>query len=73
MDSVRDQAVLETLHTYGELAVIDLADTLDSHPVAVDLCCYDLEDAGYVRQATSGVYTLTADGERHLSERSAKC
>jgi len=65
-DQVSEQAVIEVLETQDSLSVIEIADTLNAHPVAVDLCCYDLQEDGLVRQYISGVYTLTEDAACRL-------
>lgn len=61
-----EQRILERLQQRGPLHVMELANALDDHPVAVDRSCYRLHQDGYIETHTAGVYELTDAGARHL-------
>lgn len=65
----REREILRVLDEHGQLSVIELADVMGAHPVAVDRHCYRLHDAGDIRLFSGGLYTLTAHGEQSLADR----
>ncbi|QLD85955.1 winged helix-turn-helix transcriptional regulator [Natronomonas halophila] len=62
-----EREILALLAEHGATPVVELADRLNRHPVTVDRQCYDLENEGHITMtATSGVYALTEQGQRHF-------
>lgn len=57
-----EEDILTILDDYKQLSVVEIADMMDAHPVAVDRHCYQLHQDGYLRVFNSGLYQLTADG-----------
>lgn len=65
------RTILRLLDEQGQLPVTAIAEELDRHPVTVDRQCYDLQQDGHIRMATSGgAYALTEEGRNRLSESS---
>jgi Mn-dependent DtxR family transcriptional regulator len=62
------RSLLRELDERGPVGVPALAETLDAHPVTVDLLCYDLQADGYVDQTSSGVYDITEQGRTYLND-----
>lgn len=52
------QAVLRTLRERRTVPVGELAIQADEHPLVIARCCDELQEDGYIRQTSSGVYTL---------------
>lgn len=65
----REREILSVLDEHDQLSVIELADVMGSHPVAIDRRCYQLHDADYIRLASSRLYTLTERGEQYFFDR----
>lgn len=66
MDRDLERTLLSALDERSDTSVASLAETLGVHPITTDQRCYELQREGYVRQTSSGVYTLTDSGEEHL-------
>lgn len=63
-----DRDILAVLDEHEQLSVVELADVMGAHPVAVDRQCYQLQQNGYVRIGGGGQYSLTDDGEQYLTQ-----
>lgn len=63
-----DATVLAVLARESPAHVVDIAASLDEHPVTVDQACARLHDRGAIRPANHGVYTLTEQGTRRCDE-----
>lgn len=64
-----EAAVLAALADRAPQSGIDLASSLEEHPVAVDQACTRLHDEGYVRSVSCGTYAITVEGRRRLADR----
>jgi Mn-dependent DtxR family transcriptional regulator len=62
-----DKQILAVLDQHEPLSVVEIADIMGAHPVAVDRHCYQLHQNGYVRVISGGIYSLTEDGEQSLT------
>lgn len=61
--------ILRAIDDRPPVHLIDLAEAVDGHPVAVERACARLDEDGYIRPAPQGLYTLTDAGRRRLAER----
>ncbi|WP_076609749.1 helix-turn-helix domain-containing protein [Natronorubrum thiooxidans] len=61
------RGLLAVLDERGPAPATSLAATLDAHPMTVRAKCHELQSAGYVRQISGDVYTITERGRDHLS------
>jgi predicted ArsR family transcriptional regulator len=60
--------ILAVLDDHEQLSVVEIADVMGAHPVAVDRHCYQLQQDGYIHVFSSGIYQLADDGEAHLTQ-----
>ncbi|SEV88338.1 hypothetical protein [Natrinema salifodinae] len=63
-----ERAVLDALADEAPLYVVDLAATIDEHPVTVEHVCDRLHERGAIRSIGCRRYDLTASGRRRLTE-----
>ena len=68
-DEGLEAAILRTIDDRPPVHLIDLADAVDDHPVAVERACTRLDEDDYIRPAPHGLYTLTEAGRRRLTAR----
>lgn len=66
MDRSLERTLLSVLDEREDTSVASLAETLDAHPITTDQRCYELQQEGYIRQTSTGVYTITESGEEYL-------
>jgi len=66
-DGELEAAILRAVDDRPPVHLIDLADAVDDHPVAVERACARLDEDGYIRPAPEGLYTLTGAGRRRLA------
>lgn len=64
-----DIAVLRTIAEVRPVHVMELAASLEEHPVTVEQTCVRLTNNGYIRRATYGQYTLTENGQSRLEQQ----
>lgn len=62
-----DKQILAVLDQHEQLSVVEIADIMGAHPIAIDRHCYQLHQNGYVRVFGGGIYSLTEDGEQSLT------
>lgn len=67
MDSDLERTLLKALADREDTSVTSLAEVLEAHPITTDQRCYELQREGYIRQTSTGVYTITDSGEEYLS------
>ena len=65
-DNHTETAILETLIDQSPLHVLDIAKTIDCHPITVDRTCAHLHDQGYINPCRQGLYELTEHGKRRI-------
>ncbi len=61
-----DVAVLHALGESTPTHVLNLAERLGEHPVAIDHACARLHGNGYIESTTRGTYDITDRGQRRL-------
>lgn len=62
-----DVAVLHALSESTPSHVLNLAERLEEHPVAIDQACARLHGNGYIESTTRGTYEITNRGQRRLN------
>ncbi|GAB7095197.1 hypothetical protein JCM30237_23500 [Halolamina litorea] len=68
-DDGLELAVLGAIDARPPVHMIDLADAVGEHPVAVERVCSRLHEDGYIRPDTHGLYTPTEAGRQRLTDR----
>lgn len=63
-----NEDILAVLDDYEQLSVVEIADVIGAHPVMIDRHCYRLQQDGYIRVYSSGIYQLADDGEAYLTQ-----
>jgi predicted ArsR family transcriptional regulator len=63
-----NEDILAVLDDHEQLSVVEIADAMGAHPVTVDRHCYRLQQDGYLRVYSSGIYQLAADGANQLAQ-----
>ncbi|MFD1564194.1 MarR family transcriptional regulator [Haloarchaeobius amylolyticus] len=63
-----ERELLAVLADEGPLYVVDLAATVDEHPVTVEHACDRLRDDGDIRSVGGRQYEVTASGHRRLAD-----
>ena len=69
MSELSDQVereVLELLVDRSPLQVIDIAKTVNRHPITVDQTCARLHDCGYIIPLGQGIYKITDRGTQQV-------
>jgi Mn-dependent DtxR family transcriptional regulator len=61
-------SILQALSERTSSHVIDLADQIEEHPVAVDQACARLHNEGYITPSSHGIYDITTRGQRRIDE-----
>lgn len=61
-------SVLAKIAEHRPVHVVDLAERLDEHPIAIDQACARLQKTDHVRPVAGGRYTLTDEGRQQLGE-----
>lgn len=69
VDDELELAVLRAIDARPPVHVMDLADAVDDHPLAVERVCTRLHEDGYISPDTHGLYGLTEAGRQRLAER----
>lgn len=64
-----EAVVLEVLVDRSPLHVIEIASSVDYHPVTVDQTCAHLHDEGYIYPLGRGLFEVTEDGKRRVAAR----
>lgn len=64
-----EREILTVLDDQEKLSVVEIADVMGAHPVAVDRHCYQLHQDGYVHVSGSGIYALTDYGKQYLIQQ----
>lgn len=67
MDRDLKRTLLRALDEREDTSVSSLAEAIEAHPITTDQRCYELQQEGYIRQTSAGVYVLTDSGEEYLS------
>lgn len=67
MDRDLKRTLLRALDEREDTSVSSLAEAIEAHPITTDQRCYELQQKGYIRQTSAGVYVLTDSGEEYLS------
>ncbi len=62
------RSVLRALSLDAPLHIIEIADRIDEHPIAVDQACSQLHDDEYITTIGGGRYCLTDDGQELLRD-----
>ena len=65
-NSNTDTEVLETLVDQSPLRVLEIAKTIDRHPVTVDTTCARLHEEGYIYPLGRGLYEITEYGKQQV-------
>lgn len=60
--------ILDVLVERSALSVLDIATTVDRHPITVDLTCARLDEQGYIYPHGRGRYAITELGTRQFGE-----
>ena len=58
--------VLETLANRSPCHVMDIANTLESHPITIDRTCARLHEKEYISSLGRGLYEITEEGKHQL-------
>lgn len=61
-----EQEVLESFSDRSPQGVIDIAETVDRHPITVDQTCARLHDQGYIYHLGQGLYRITDRGTQQV-------
>ena len=65
-----DREILATLVADSPLHVLDIASTIDRHPITVDQTCARLHEHGQIFPVGRGLYDVTEDGKRRIADSS---
>ena len=68
-DSNTDTEILETLVDQSPLRVLEIAKTVDRHPITVDQTCARLHEQGHIYPVGRGLYEITQHGEQQVRDR----
>lgn len=61
--------VLETLANRSPCHVMDIANSVGSHPITIDQTCARLHEEGCIYPLGRGLYEITEEGEHRLEAR----
>ena len=64
-----DTEVLETLVDQSPLRVLEIAKTIDRHPITVDRTCARLHEKGHIYPLGRGLYEITEYGKQQVGDR----
>ena len=64
-----DTDVLETLVDLSPLRVLEIAKTVDRHPITVDQTCARLQEQGHIYSVGRGLYEITEYGKQQVGDR----
>ena len=64
-----DTEILETLVDQSPLRVLEIAKTVDSHPITVDQTCARLQEQGHIHPVGRGLYEITEYGKQRIENR----
>lgn len=65
-----DQEILESFVAASPCDVMDIASTVERHPITVDQTCARLNERGLIRPVGRGQYAVTDAGRRLLEAES---
>jgi DNA-binding IclR family transcriptional regulator len=69
MGRVQARDIITTLVSERSLSVAELADKFETHPVAVDQCCYRLQQNGYIKQTgNDGIYSRAKNSGGYIQD-----
>ena len=67
MDQLDADVILEIIDGEGSIHTTSLAEHVEVHPLTVATYCDMLSAKGYITQVEGGVYELTDQGERKVT------
>lgn len=68
-DSNTDTDVLETLFDQSPLRVLEIAKSVDRHPITVGQTCARLQEQGHIHPVGRGLYEITECGKQQVEDR----
>ena len=68
-NSNMDTEILETLVDQSPLRVLEIAKTVDRHPITVDQTCARLQEQGHIYPLGRGLYEITEHGKQQVGDR----